>query len=131
MLTFKSISFFIKSSSFLILFKVGMYRNENSWPKPNKMKHWGRRPNTEHCFQKCSPPFRPILLFFSLLHKLNSQNLLFTLLSCFTKKNKRTQNIFIHAKSSHLYLYSTFTNCVKATAQYQNRIFFLLKAFHY
>ncbi len=27
---------------------VGMHRNENSWPKPNKMKHWaeGRIPNT-------------------------------------------------------------------------------------
>ncbi len=45
---------------------VGMHRNHNSWPKPNKLKHW------------------PILQFFSLLHKLNSQNLLITLLSCFT-----------------------------------------------
>ncbi len=36
-------------------------------------------------------------------------------------------------KSSHLYLYSAFnkTNCVKATAQYKNRNFFELKAFHY
>ncbi len=36
-------------------------------------------------------------------------------------------------KSSHLYLYSAFnnTNCVKATAQYQNRNIFELKAFHY
>ncbi len=36
-------------------------------------------------------------------------------------------------KSSHLYLYSTFNNknCVKASAQYQNRIIFELKAFHY
>ncbi len=36
-------------------------------------------------------------------------------------------------KSSHLYLYSAFNNknCVKATAQYQNRNFFELKAFHY
>ncbi len=35
-------------------------------------------------------------------------------------------------KSSHLYLYSAFnnTNCVKATAQYQNRNIFELKAFH-
>ncbi len=35
--------------------------------------------------------------------------------------------------SSHLYFYSTFnnTNCVKATAQYQNRTCFELKAFHY
>ncbi len=32
---------------------------------------------------KFSPPCRPILLFFSLLHKLNSQNQIFTLLSCF------------------------------------------------
>ncbi len=66
-----------------------MHRNENSWPKPNKMKHCftaeGRIPNT--VFQKFSPPCRPILLFFSLLHKLNRQNQLFTLLSCFTKKN--------------------------------------------
>ncbi len=33
----------------------------------------------------------------------------------------------------HLYLYSAFnnTNCVKATAQYQNRKMFELKAFHY
>ncbi len=49
---------------------VGMHRNNNSWPKPNKMKHW------------------PILQLFSLLHKLNSQNLCITLLSCFTKKIK-------------------------------------------
>ncbi len=36
-------------------------------------------------------------------------------------------------RSSHLYLYSAFnnTNCVKATAQYQNRNIFELKAFHY
>ncbi len=36
-------------------------------------------------------------------------------------------------KSSHLYLYSAFnnTNCVKATAQYQNRKMFELTAFHY
>ncbi len=36
-------------------------------------------------------------------------------------------------KSSHLYLYSAFnnTNCVKATAQYQNSNIFELKAFHY
>ncbi len=35
-------------------------------------------------------------------------------------------------KSSHLYLYSAFNNknCVKATAQYQNRNLFELKAFH-
>ncbi len=50
---------------------VGMHRNDNSWPKPNKIKHW------------------PILQFFSLLHKLNSQNLLITLLSCLTKKKKK------------------------------------------
>ncbi len=37
-----------------------------------------------------------------------------------------------HVKSSHLYLYSAFnnTNCVKVTAQYQNRKVFDLKAFH-
>ncbi len=36
-------------------------------------------------------------------------------------------------KSSHLYLYGAFnnTNCVKATAQYQNRNIFELNAFHY
>ncbi len=36
-------------------------------------------------------------------------------------------------KSSHLYLYSAFnnTNYVKATAKYQNRNIFELKAFHY
>ncbi len=36
-------------------------------------------------------------------------------------------------KSRHLYLYSAFnnTNCVKATAQYQNRFFFELNAFYY
>ncbi len=58
---------------------VGMHRNDNSWPKPNKMKHW------------------PILQLFSLLHKLNSQNLCITLLSCFTKekKNYLTLNICI------------------------------------
>ncbi len=34
-----------------------------------------------------------------------------------------------HVKSSHLYLYSAFnnTNCVKATAKYQNIYFFLVK----
>ncbi len=33
----------------------------------------------------------------------------------------------------YLYIYSAFNNanCVKATAQYQNRTFFKLKAFHY
>ncbi len=41
--------------------------------------------------------------------------------------------VFHQAKSSHLYLFSAFnnTNCVKATAQYQNRNIFELKAFHY
>ncbi len=36
-------------------------------------------------------------------------------------------------ESSHLYLYSAFnnTNCVKATAQYQNRNIFELNGFHY
>ncbi len=36
----------------------------------------------------------------------------------FVRRNENTQ-----VKSSHLYLYSAFnnTNCVKATAQYQNR----------
>ncbi len=35
-----------------------------------------------------------------------------------------TFNITQHLKSSHLYLYSAFnnTNCVKATAQYQNSV---------
>ncbi len=68
-----------------------LFRDAPKWKflakaKPNKMKHWaeGRIPNM--VFQKCSPPCRPILLFFSLLHKLNSQNQIFTLLSCFTKK---------------------------------------------
>ncbi len=83
---------------------VGMHRNDNSWPKPNKMKHW------------------PILPFLSLLHKLNSQNQLITLLSCFTKKNNNnnlTLNIFIHPirhytnkaqfkiKSNHFYCHIT------------------------
>ncbi len=32
---------------------LGMHQNENSWPKPNKMKHW---PNTEHVFSKKFSP---------------------------------------------------------------------------
>ncbi len=37
----------------------------------------------------------------------------------------------INVKSSHLYLYNAFnnTNCVKANAQYHNRIIFELKSF--
>ncbi len=48
---------------------LGMHRNENSWPKPkpNKMKHWGRITNT--VVKIISPPCRPILPFFSQLHK--------------------------------------------------------------
>ncbi len=44
----------------------------------------------------------------------------------------RATRFVTQVKSSHLYLYSTFnnTNCVKATAQYQNRII-SMKAFHY
>ncbi len=48
-------------------------------------------------------------------------------------KSVQVDACYILVKSSHLYLYSAFnnTNCVKATAQYQNRNIFVLKAFHY
>ncbi len=53
--------------------KLGMHRNENSWPKPNKIKHWaeGRIPNT--VFRIFFPPCRPILplFFFFFYHCIN------------------------------------------------------------
>ncbi len=55
----------------------------------------GQRPNTEHGFSHFSPYMLPI---FSPLHKLNSQNVLFTVLSSFSKKNllqKQNNNLKI------------------------------------
>ncbi len=77
---------------------VGMHRNDNSWPKPNKMKHW------------------PILPFLSLLHKLNSQNLLITLLSCFTKNKNNNKLNTEHFYTSYqtLYQQSTISNQIKS-----------------
>ncbi len=64
---------------------IGMHRNKNSLLKSSKIKHLTE--GRIRFFALFSPPCRPILPFFSsLLHKLNSQNLLFTVLSCFTKK---------------------------------------------
>ncbi len=64
-------------------YAMGMHRNENSWlkPKSNKMKHWaeGRISNT--FFPPCIFPKKN-----SPLHKLNSQNVLFSVLSYFSKK---------------------------------------------
>ncbi len=69
----------------MLLLCIGMHRNENSWPKPNKMKHWaeGQIPNTVfHIFS----PMKAYFAIFSPLHKLKSQNVLFTVLSCFSNK---------------------------------------------
>ncbi len=68
--------------------KVGMHRNENSWPKPNKMKHWAEYRTRFFNKQKKSPPCRPVLtiFFFSLLHKLNSQNLFYCFCPALQKK---------------------------------------------
>ncbi len=40
---------------------IKMHRNENSWPKPNKMKHWAEYRTRFFAF---FPPCRPILPFF-------------------------------------------------------------------
>ncbi len=45
----------------------------------------GRRPNTEHGFSHFFP-MKAYFAIFSPLHKLNSQNVLFTVLSCFSNK---------------------------------------------
>ncbi len=62
-----------------------MHRNENSWLKPNKMKHWaeGWRPNMFFSFSCILPIFSP-------LHELNSQNVLF----CLAFQRKKNENIF-------------------------------------
>ncbi len=58
-----------------------MHRNENPWPKPNNNETLGQRPNTEHGFS------------YSPLHKLNSQNVFFTILSCFFREKKSTTKL--------------------------------------
>lgn len=62
--------------SLLALFLLGMQQNENSCLKP------------KHCFSRFYFPLSCILQTFSPLHKLNSQYVLCTVLSCFSKKNK-------------------------------------------
>ncbi len=63
-----------------------MHQNDISWLKlkQNKMKHWAEY---HHPPPPPPPPScRPIFCRFSPLHKLNSQKVLFTLLSCFSNK---------------------------------------------
>ncbi len=70
----------------------------------------GRIPNT--VFQKGPPPCRPILKKISQLHKLNSQNKLFTLLSCFTKNKIKIKLILLnteHFYTSYQTLYQQST----------------------
>ncbi len=68
---------------------MGMHRNKNSLLKPNKMKHWakGRIPTT--FFPPCV--FQQTIVLHKLnmqlpLHKLNSQNVLFTVLFLLLKE---------------------------------------------
>ncbi len=49
-----------------------------------------------------------VFFFFSPLHKLNSQKVLFTVLYCFLNKKKQLQNNYLKIFTEHLYFFLTF-----------------------
>ncbi len=46
--------------AFVNMFELGMHPNENSWPKPNKMKHWAESQIPNMFFLIFSPYILPI-----------------------------------------------------------------------